>query len=312
MPVTAGQVPGMTSGLRRIPMDPGRFHSGRWFLLVEGVLVSGFGIAGLVSAALHPHAGPTGAPVLGLATAPAQSAILLAFGVVAIAAVGNRRAAVTVTALSAVAYFTLLFFSSVATTRAKPTPLGFHAADIVLHGVLGVVNLALLMWLIPDELGDEAWGPRLARGRHRRQLSAFEAVTQPVAGSPSAASATKPGPPPAAVAAHAQEPGADVSPAQHPAVSEQPRQRGPTNSPVSVRPAQRTVSEHSRSRETNESSTHHVQSSTQARQLAAWTTTAVLSRSALVAAAVAAAVVGFVVWLLRRIHRRTFVTRVRD
>jgi hypothetical protein len=165
MPVTAGHVPGVTSGLRRVPTDPRRFRNGRWFLLAEGVLVSAFGIAGLVSAILHPHAGPTGAPVLGLATAPAHSAILLAFGVAAVAAVGNRRAAVTVTALSAVAYIVLLFFSSVASARGMPTALGFHAAGIVLHGVLAVVNLALLMWFIPDELGDEAWVPRRRRGR---------------------------------------------------------------------------------------------------------------------------------------------------
>nr|WP_255398270.1 DUF4383 domain-containing protein [Mycobacterium sp. E2238] len=115
-------------------MDPRRFRSGRWLLLGEGVLVTAFGIAGLISAALHPHAVPTGTPVLGLALTPAQSAILLTLGVLAIAAVGNRRAAVTVTALSAVAYLLLLFFSSVATARTVPTPLGFHAADIVLHG----------------------------------------------------------------------------------------------------------------------------------------------------------------------------------
>ena len=52
MPVTAGHVPGLTSRLRRVPMDPRRFHSGRWFLLAEGVLVSAFGIVGLVAAAL--------------------------------------------------------------------------------------------------------------------------------------------------------------------------------------------------------------------------------------------------------------------
>jgi hypothetical protein len=100
MPETAGPVPGLTSGLRRVPVDPGNFRNGRWFLLAEGVLVSAFGIGGLVSAALHPHAGPTGAPILGLASTPAHSAMLLAFGVVAIAAVANRRAAVIVTALS--------------------------------------------------------------------------------------------------------------------------------------------------------------------------------------------------------------------
>ena len=277
MPVTGGHVPGLTSGLRRIPMDPKRFHSGRWFLLVEGLLVSAFGLAGLVSWALHP-AGPTGAPVLGLATAPGHSAILLAFGVVAIAAIGNRRAAITVTALSAVAYLTLLFFSSVATARVKPTPLGFHAADIVLHGVLAVVNLGLLMWLIPDELGDEAWGPRPARGRDRRELSAFETVTKPVAASPSATPAPNPGPPPAAAAAHAQDSGAHGSAPKHPVISEQPRRRRPTKSPLSSRPA---VLEQSSSQETQAPSTHNVQNSTQARHLAAWTTASVLSRSAL-------------------------------
>src|ERR1700731_4298782 len=91
MPVTAGHVPGLTSGLRRVRTDPRRFHTVRWFFLAEGVLVCSFGIAGLVSAILHPHAGPTGAPVFGLASAPAHSSMLLAFGVVARAAVGNRR-----------------------------------------------------------------------------------------------------------------------------------------------------------------------------------------------------------------------------
>jgi uncharacterized protein DUF4383 len=300
MPVTGGHVPGLTSRLRRIPMDPKRFHSGRWFLLAEGLLVSAFGTAGLVSWALHPHTGPTGAPVLGLATTPAQSAILLAFGLVAIGAIGNRRAAITVTALSAIAYFTLLFISSVATAREKPTPLGFHAADIVLHGVLGVVNLGLLMWLIPDELGDEAWGPRTGGGRDRRQLPSFEAVTKPQAGSPSAAAATKPGPPPAAAAAQAQDSGAQGRPPQHPVASEQPRQRAPTNSPPSTQPPHRTVVEQSTRPETNDPSTHNVQNSTQARHLIARTIAFVLSHGAIVPLTVAAAVVGLVIWLRHR------------
>jgi hypothetical protein len=176
-----GPVPGATSGLRRVSADPGNFRNGRWFLLAEGVLVSAFGTAGLVSAFLHPHAGPTGAPVLGLDSTPAHSAVLLALGAVAIAAVANRRAAVTVTALSAVAYLMLLFFSSVAAAFTKPTPMGFHAADVVLHGVLAVVNLALLMWLIPDELGQPVWVRRRRRGRDRwpEAASAQESGAQP-------------------------------------------------------------------------------------------------------------------------------------
>jgi uncharacterized membrane-anchored protein len=131
MPVTAGHVPGLTSGLRRVRTDPRRFHSGRWLLLAEGVLVSAFGFAGLVSAVLNPHAGPTGVPVLGLSSTPAHSGMLLVFGLAAVAAVGNRRAAVTVTALSTVAYTMLLFVSSVATASTIPTSLGLHTADIL-------------------------------------------------------------------------------------------------------------------------------------------------------------------------------------
>ncbi len=301
MPVTAGPVPGLTSGLRRVPIDPGRFHSGRWFLLAEGVLVSAFGIAGLVSAALHPHAGPTGVPVLGLASTPSHSGMLLAFGVVAIAAVGSRRAAVTVTALSAVAYTMLLFVSSVATARRMPTPLGFHAADIVLHGVLAVVNLALLMWLIPDELGDPIWVPRRrqARGRDRRQPSASEAITEPAAVSPSMVSATKPASP-AAAAARAQESGAHAHPPQHPVAHGQPGHPGSTNSPIGVGPARRGRLGQSRSQETNQPSAHNVGNSTQV-NLAARATDAVLSRGAVVPVAVVlAVVVGIVIWIRRR------------
>jgi Domain of unknown function (DUF4383) len=274
MPVTGGHVPGVTSGLRRIPMDPRRYRSGRWLLLAEGVLVSAFGIAGLISAALQPHEGPTGAPVLGFEMTAPHSAILLAFGLVAIAAVGNRRAAVTVTALSAIAYFMLLFFSSVATARAYPTPLGFHAAHIVLHAVLGVVNLALLMWLIPDELGDEAWGPRRGRSRDRRQPSAVEAVTGPPAGSLRPASTTQPEPRRAAAAVPAQELGAHKSPPRHQVVAEQPRQ--------------------------NEPSTRNVQNSPRPKRPATRKADGVLSHRFLpVAVAVAAAVV-IVIWMRRR------------
>jgi Domain of unknown function (DUF4383) len=276
MPVTAGHVPGLTSGLRRIRTDPDRFRSGRWLLLAEGALVSAFGIAGLVSAALHPHAGPTGAPVLGLALTPAHSAVLLVFGVVAIAAVRSRRAAVTVTALSAVAYLMLLFIGSVATARTKPTPLGFHAADIVLHGVLAVVNLALLMWLIPDELGDEAWVPRRrrGRGRDRRQPSAPDPIPAPAA-SLRLAAATKPALPPAAQASRPPEPDAHRSPPQQPAP--RPRSQGGDEPPA-----------------------RNVKDSTGLNKIAARPTKPVLSRRVVPVALALAAVVGILIWMRRR------------
>ncbi len=300
MPVTAGPVPGMTSDLRRVPMDPGRFRSGRWLLLGEGVLVSAFGIAGLVSAALHRHAGPTGTPILGLASTPVHSAILLALGVLAIVAVGNRRAAVTVTVLSAVAYMLLLFFSSVATARTVPTPLGFHAADIVLHGLLGAVNFALLMWLIPDELGDEAWVWRRGRDRGPR-AAASGAFPGPEAAFPGAASAAEQGSPAAAAPARAHGIGDHESPPQRPVVRGQASQPGSTTPPVDVPGSGRTLLEQPKSQEANEPSTHNIESSTQSNRFVARATDALLSGGVVpVALAVLAAVVGVTLWMRRR------------
>ncbi|MCV6968967.1 DUF4383 domain-containing protein [Mycobacterium bohemicum] len=154
------------------------------------------GIGGLIADMLHPHAGPTGAKFLGLASTWPHNTMLVAFGVVAIVAVGRRRAAVVVTASSAVAYTILLFVTSVATARSRPTPFGFHAADIVLHGVLAVANFALLMWLIPDELGDEVWAPRRPEERSQDQPppAASEAVEAPAPGSPAPRNGENPRP----------------------------------------------------------------------------------------------------------------------
>lgn len=289
MPVTAGHVPGLTSGLRRVPTDPGRFHSGRWFVLAEGALVSAFGIAGLISALLTPHAGPTGAPVLGLATTPAHSAILLAFGAAAVAAATNRRAAVIVTALSAVAYTMLLFIGSVATARNMPTPLGFHAADILLHGVLAVVNLALLMWLIPDELGDEAWVPRRRRGRGGRQRSAPDAGGE----APSAL--------PDPAAARTDEAGAHPSPPEPAEARERPRPPESTAPPAGPGAAHRALLEQP-AQEAHAPSTHGAGNSTRVKHFAARATDAVLSRGPVVPVGLVllAAVVGVVIWIRRR------------
>lgn len=279
MPVTAGPVPGVTSDLRRVRMDPGRFRSGRWMLLAEGLSVSAFGIGGLVSAALHPHAGPTGAPILGLTSTAPHSAMLLAFGVAAVAAIGKRHAAVTVTALSAVAYTLLLFIGSVATARATPTLFGFHAAGIVLHGLLGVVNFALLMWLIPDELGDEAWVPRRGRDRDAQQPS--HATPQHEAGPSNPAPATQPGSPPAA-------PGAGQTASQ-------------ASPPVDVGRSPGALLEQPSGFGTNEPSSPRIERPTHWNHFAARSAAAVPSRGAVpVALTILAAVVGVIIWIRRR------------
>ena len=152
-----GPVPGLTLQLRRVSLNPSHYRFGRFFVLAEGVIVSALGIAGILSSATHPHAPATGAPVLGLALTSAHGALLLGFGVLAILASLRRRTAVLLTASATVMFFVLVIVGSVATTHAAPGPLGFDPGDIVLHALIAALNLALLMWLIPDRLEGPAW-----------------------------------------------------------------------------------------------------------------------------------------------------------
>jgi hypothetical protein len=159
-PVTKGPVPGLTSGLRRVSVDPSHFRSGRWLLLAEGLAVGALGIAGIVSSSAQTSA----ARALGLGLALWQAGSLLGFGLLAVMASLRRRVAVIVTASAAVAFLVLLVISSVAVVHGGPRTAGFRPFDIVLYGVLAGLNLALLMWLVPDALEGPAWVP--AR-RHR-------------------------------------------------------------------------------------------------------------------------------------------------
>jgi hypothetical protein len=159
-PVTQGPVGRLTSGLRLVSRNPGHFRQGRWFLLTEGVLLIALGTAGVVSAATHPDSPPAGAPVLVLALTPWHSAILLGFGVLAVAGTLQRHAAIIVTALGAVGFVILVFIGAVTAVHRAPGPLGFEPRDIVLHGVLAAANFAVLYWLIPDVLEGPDWERR--------------------------------------------------------------------------------------------------------------------------------------------------------
>ena len=139
-----------TSGLRLVSRNPSHFRNGRWFLLAEAALLIGLGSAGFVSAAMHPHAAPAGAPVLGLALTPWHSALLFGFGVLAVA----RRSPAPRSdsgdrAQCRVAFVALVIIGAVFAAHHVPGPLGFEPRDIVLHGVLAVASFAVLYWLIP-------------------------------------------------------------------------------------------------------------------------------------------------------------------
>lgn len=177
-PVTQGPMGRSTSGLRLVSRNPSHFRNGRWFLLAEGALLIGLGSAGFVSAATHPHAPPTGAPVLGLALTPWHSVVLFGSGVLAVFGVLQRRVAITVTALSAVTFLALVIIGAVLSAHHAPGPLGFEPRDIVLHSVLAVATLAVLYWLIPDVLEGPDWVSRRGtRARHRSKP--YAPVTRP-------------------------------------------------------------------------------------------------------------------------------------
>ena len=172
-PITQGPMGRATSGLRMVSRNPSHFRSGRWFLLAQGALLIGLGSAGFISAARHPHAPAVGAPVLGLALTPWHSALLFGFGVLAVFGVLQRRAAVAVTALSAVTFLALVIIGAVSAARHAPGPLGFEPRDIVLHGVLAVAAFAVLYWLIPDVLEGPGWvSRRKTRARRRPEQHA--------------------------------------------------------------------------------------------------------------------------------------------
>ena len=146
--------------MRLVSRNPGHFRNGRWFLLAEGLVLIGLGICGFVSAAMHPDAPPTGAPVLVLALTPWHSAILLGFGALTLAGTLHRRLAIAVSAAAAVVFMLLVIAGAVAAAHHAPGPLGFEARDIVLHGVLAASNFAVLYWLIPDVLEGPDWVKR--------------------------------------------------------------------------------------------------------------------------------------------------------
>ncbi|HUO38371.1 MAG TPA: hypothetical protein VMU34_11235 [Mycobacterium sp.] len=158
-PATQGPVPGYTSGLQRVSLNPSHFRSGRWLVLAEGVALSALGIAGIISSTAHRG----GARALGLELAPWQAGMLLGLGLLAVVPALWRRVAVVLTAGAAVLFVVMLVISSVAAARGARST-GLDASDIVLYGVLAGLNFALLMWLIPDALEGPAWIPRR---RHR-------------------------------------------------------------------------------------------------------------------------------------------------
>jgi hypothetical protein len=147
---------GERSRLRQVDLDPKHHRSGRWVLLAQGLVLCGLGVAGLLARG-DAAAGAAGQPVLMLRLTPLHSGALLAFGVLAVGATPWRRATNWITALSLVAATLAFTIGVTAATDSSYGPWGMDFGDAWLHGSAMVIDLALLIWLLPDELQDPGW-----------------------------------------------------------------------------------------------------------------------------------------------------------
>jgi hypothetical protein len=83
--------------------------------------------------------------------------MLLVFGLAAVVAPVRRRATNWVTGLSLTAAVLGFTIGIAAATNGPDGPWGLDFGDACLHFVIMIVDLALLVWLLPDELQDPGW-----------------------------------------------------------------------------------------------------------------------------------------------------------
>ena len=167
-PVVKSPYWGKDSPLRPVSLNPSHYHSGRWVLLAEALLVAGLGVYGLLAEVSAPAADITGhravAIALRAASTPAHCWLLIGFAVLAALATLRRRTTLIITGAGVVGFLLLFAIGTVAAVRSTPGPLGFTASESVLHAVLMAINLTLLIWLLVNALQGPAWVRRRRPG----------------------------------------------------------------------------------------------------------------------------------------------------
>lgn len=128
------------------PASPSRFRTGRWFLLAEGVLAGALAAGFMADASLW-----------GLTLTPVRGSLLFLFGVLAVAASLNRRAALIVTAAAIAVSLALTAMAESALAFGVPRAWGIDPQNAALYTGLLVYNIVLIIWLIPD-IGDRGTG----------------------------------------------------------------------------------------------------------------------------------------------------------
>jgi hypothetical protein len=139
-----------------VPVDPTprHFHTARIALVVEGLVLIGWGVWGLIAAMNHPPAGVTGPEVLWIHLTWPHATLLVLTGVLAIAVARSYRWALRFSIVQAVGY-ALLFIVGAGHQNWFADP-----ADDFLHAAIAIVGLVLLMWIGVRGIAGVRWVPR--------------------------------------------------------------------------------------------------------------------------------------------------------
>lgn len=154
--VTIGAPP--DSDLVPVDMMPRHLRQTRLVLLVEGVVLIGWAVWGLIAALADRHAGTSGPTVLVIQLTWPHAAILMLTGAAAILVGGSYHWTLRFTVLQAVGYG-LAFVVGAGHDNWFADP-----ADDILHGVLALVGLALLLWVAVRGTNGFRWIHRSADG----------------------------------------------------------------------------------------------------------------------------------------------------
>ncbi|KUI42524.1 hypothetical protein AU197_15700 [Mycobacterium sp. IS-1590] len=160
--------------LVEVSLNRSRYRSGRWLLVAEGVACAALGSAAAIGHLARESRSGTGISVFGVHISAVESLVLAVFGVLAVVAAFRRGTSVALSAIGVVGGMTMVIVTSVAAAHHADGPMGFEFGDILLSGLLGAYNLALLMWLCSDAVEGKVWRYRrrpvttASRGRRRR------------------------------------------------------------------------------------------------------------------------------------------------
>lgn len=161
---TIGPIPGATSDLRRVSLDPLHWRNVRWLLGAEALVAGVLALVGLIGVYLvAPH--HVGFTVAGLILTPTLSWVMLGIAATAVASLLYRRLALVSTAVVGTCALGLVIVAAVAAAHHAPGPLGFTTAAIVLWAVVFCYNLAVGMWAVPDHIEGPEWVPRRQKSR---------------------------------------------------------------------------------------------------------------------------------------------------